>query len=111
MTLTMPGAARRASSTAGSTTDVGAISITARPVGVGAADVHVGDVHAGVAEQRADRADDAGAVVVGDHHHVVDGRHVERVPVDHHDALLAAPPVQRARDRVTAAARPMIRLT
>ena len=44
-----------------------------------AADVHVGDVDAGVAEQRADRADHAGAVVVGDHEHVVGGRHVEGV--------------------------------
>ena len=73
---------------AGSTGDVGAMSMTAVPAVVGPADVHVGDVHAGVAEQRADGADDAGAVVVGDHQHVVGRRHVERVPVD--DARCAA---------------------
>ena len=80
----------------GSSGDVGAISMTAVPAVLGPADVHVGDVHAGVAEQRADGADHARPVVVGDHQHVVGGRHVERVPVDEHDAVLAAPPGQRA---------------
>ena len=100
----MPGAARSAASTSSVTSAVGAISMTAVPGVGGTADVHVGDVDAGVAEQRADRADDAGPVVVLDHQHVVGRRHVERVLVDHHDALLAATADERARDRVAAAA-------
>ena len=77
-----------------------------RGVAVGRpADVHVGDVDAGVAEDRADPADDAGAVVVAHDQHVAGRRHVDRVVVDRHDAGLAVEPDERAGDRVVAARR------
>ena len=76
------------------------MSMTAVPGFVGPADVHVGDVDAGVAEQRADDADHARPVVVLDHQHVLGRRDVERVLVDEHDAVLAAPAGERARQRV-----------
>ena len=62
----------------------------------GPADVHVGDVDAGLAEQRADDADHARPVVVADHEHVGRRRHVGGVVVDHHDAGLAPAPDERA---------------
>ena len=99
----MPGASRSASTTAEETTSVGAMSITAVPGVMRPADVHVGDVHARVAEQRADNTDDAGAIVVLHHQHVVGGRHVEGVLVDGHDALLAAAAGERARHAVAGA--------
>ena len=92
------GAELRRARTVGTSPEV-AISMTAVPPSARGADVHVGDVDAGIAEQRADDADDAGPVVVLDHQHVVGRRHVDAVVVDHHDALLAATPDQRARQR------------
>jgi hypothetical protein len=100
----MPGASRRRAITSSGTSIVGAMSMTAVPGVGGTAHVHVGDVDAGVAEQGADGADHTGAVVVLHDEHVLGGRHVEVVVVDHHDALLAARPDQRARDAVPAAA-------
>ena len=67
-------------------------------------DVHVGDVHAGVAEDRADDADHPWAIVVADDEHVRSRRHVARVVVDEHDALLATAARQRPGDHVPIAA-------
>ena len=103
VTLRMPGGGAAPRRRRPARSSVGAISIDRRAGLLGPADVHVGDVHAGVAEERADGADHAGPVVVRDHQHVVGGRHVEGVVVDHHDALLAAASGQRAAQRVPAA--------
>ena len=86
----MPGAARSVSISGWPTSVDVAMSISAEPASA-TADVHVGDVDAGVAEQRPDRADHAGPVVVGDHQHVIRRRHVDAVAVDPHDPLLATP--------------------
>ena len=74
----------------------------AAPLG-GLPDVHVGDVDAGVAQDRADPADHAGAVVVAHDEHVVGRRHVDGVVVDRDDAGLAPQADERAGEGVAAA--------
>ncbi len=104
MTWRMPGAARSWSSTSAGTGSLGAINITAVSELGDPAHVHVRDVHAGVAEQRADGADHTRTVVVLDDDHVVDRRDVERGVVDVDDALLALRARQGAADRMPATA-------
>ena len=96
-TLVIPGAARRAVRTSAGTGPVGAMIIIAEPGSTVRPTSMSAMLIPAFAEQRADDADHARAVVVAHDEQVIGDRDLGGVVVDQHDAAFAAPPGERRR--------------